>query len=65
MQLSEKLQAFFVFSIAFFESALNFEHFQKQTKKKGHASSIAEVIYSQRGVYLHPKKVFFLKTLTQ
>ena len=30
MQLSEKLQTFSPFSIAFFESALNFKHFEKK-----------------------------------
>ena len=30
MQLSEKLKTFYGFFIAFFESALNFEHFEKK-----------------------------------
>ena len=30
MQLSEKLETFSGFFIAFFESALNFEHFEKK-----------------------------------
>ena len=30
MQLSEKLKTFYQFFSAFFESALNFEHFEKK-----------------------------------
>ena len=51
MQLSQKLQTFFGIFIAFLESALNFEYFEK--KNEPHGSSICEVIDSQRGVYLH------------
>ena len=51
MQLSEKLQTFLRIFIAFLESALNFEHFEK--KNEPHGSSIFEVIESQRRVYLH------------
>ena len=51
MQLSEKLETFSGFFIAFFESALNFEHFEK--KNEPHSSSISEVIDSQRRVYLN------------
>ena len=51
MQLSEKLETCSVFFIAFLESALNFEHFEK--KNQPHSSSISEVIDSQRCVYLN------------
>ena len=51
MQLSEKLKRFYQFFIAFFESALNLEHFEK--KNEPHSSSISEVIDSQRRVYLN------------
>ena len=46
MQLSEKLKTFSKFFIACFESALNFEHFEKNNES--HSSSISEVIDSQR-----------------
>ena len=49
MQLSEKLKTFYGFSIAFSESALNFEHFEKRNEP--HSSSSSEVIDSQRRVY--------------
>ena len=48
MQLSEKLQTFSRFFIAFFESALNFEHFEKKM------SLIAQVFLK----LLTPKDVF-------
>ena len=51
MQLSENLKPFSWFFIAFFESALNFEHFEKENEP--HSSSISEVIDSQRPVYLN------------
>ena len=51
MQLSEKLATFSQFFVAFFESALNFEHFEK--KSEPHSSSISEVIDFQRRVYLN------------
>ena len=43
MQLSGKLKTFYAFFIAFLESTLNFEHFEKN---KPHSLSISEVIYS-------------------
>ena len=52
MQLSGKLTTFFRFFIAFFEFALNFEHFEEE-KNEPHSSSISEVIDSQRCVYLN------------
>ena len=51
MQLSGKLKIFSQFFIGFFESTLNFEHFEK--KNQTHSSSISEVMYSQRRVYLN------------
>ena len=51
MQLSGKLKTFSGFFIAFLESTLNFEHFEK--KNEPHSSSISEVIDSQRRVYLN------------
>ena len=50
-QLSGKLKEFSRFFIAFYESALNFEHYEK--KSQPHSSSISEVIDSQRHVYLN------------
>ena len=51
MQLSGKLETFSGLFIAFFESALNFEYFEK--KNEPPSSSIYEVIDSQRRVYLN------------
>ena len=51
MQLSEKLKIFSHISIAFLESALNFEHFEKINEP--HTSSISGVIDSQRRIYLN------------
>ena len=48
MQLSEKLETFSPFFIAFLESALNFEHFEKKM------SLIAQVFLK----LLTPKDVF-------
>ena len=63
MQLSEKQIIFSGFLIAFLESALNFEHFER--KKQPHGSSISDVNDSRRRVYLNPQKVLFVKTLWQ
>ena len=63
MQLSGKLQTFSRLFIAFLESAINFEHFEKNSEP--HASSISEVNDSQGRVFLSGLKVFFLKTLLQ
>ena len=52
MQLSQNLKKFSSFFIAFSESALNFEHFEKK-KFELHSSSISEVFDSQRRVYLN------------
>ena len=51
LQLSEKLKTFSQFFIAFLESTLNFEHFEK--KDEPHSSSIYEVTDSERHAYLN------------
>ena len=51
MQLSEKPKTFSEFFIAFLESTLNFEHFEK--KDEPHRSSISEVIDPERHAYLN------------
>ena len=51
MQLSGKLKTFSRFFIAFLESTLNFEHFEK--KDEPHSSSIYEVTDSERRAYLN------------
>ena len=51
MQLSEKPKIFSRFFIAFLESTLNLEHFEKN---EPHSSSISEVIDSERRAYLNP-----------
>ena len=63
MQLSGKLKRFFTFFLAFPESALNIQHFEK--KEKLHSSSIFEVNDSQRHVYLNAWNVLFLETFLQ
>ena len=50
MQLSEKIETFSQVCIAFFESPLNFKHFEK--KNEPHGSSISEVIDSERRAHL-------------
>ena len=50
MQLPEKLEIFSGFFIAFFESALYFEHFEK--KDAPYFPSNSEVIHSKTRVYL-------------
>ena len=51
MQLSKKLKIFCYVLIAFLESTLNFEHFEK--KKKPHSLSISEIIDSEKRSYLN------------
>ena len=51
MLLPEKLETFSAFFIAFLESYLNFEDFEQ--KDEPHGLSIAEIIHSERPVYLH------------
>ena len=51
MQLPEKLETFSPFFIAFLESSLNFEHFEK--KHEPHFPNVSGVIHSQTHAYLH------------
>ena len=61
MQLSEKLKILCSIFIAFLESTLSFNHFEK--KKELRSLSISEVIDSERRAYLNLYGVLFLKTL--
>ena len=51
LQLSKKLKTCSRFFIAFLESTLNLEHFEK--KDEPHSSSIYEVTDSERRAYLN------------
>ena len=51
LKLSEKLKTFSQCFIAFLESTLNLEHFEK--KDEPHSSSIYEVTDSERRAYLN------------
>ena len=51
MQLPKNLDAFSWFFIAFSQSSLNVDHFEK--KDEPHRSRFPEVIHSERRVYLH------------
>ena len=62
MQLSEELKILCSIFIAFLESTLSFNHFEKK-KKKLRSLSISEVIDSERRAYLNLYGVLFLKTL--
>ena len=62
MQLSEKLKILCSIFIAFLESTLSFNHFEKK-KKELRSLSISEVIDSERRAYLNLYGVLFLKTL--
>ena len=61
MQLSEKLKILCSIFIAFLESTLSFNHFEK-IKKELRSLSISEVIDSERRAYLNLYGVLFLKT---
>ena len=61
IQLPEKLERFSAFFIPFFQSALDFKHFEK--KDEPHFPRVPEIIHSQTRVYLHTKKVLSLKSL--
>ena len=52
MQSPSKLKTFSPILIAFFDSALNFEHLEKK-KNQGQSSHISEVIDSQGLAYLN------------
>ena len=62
MQLSEELKILCSIFIAFLESTLSFNHFEKK-KKELRSLSISEVIDSERRAYLNLYGVLFLKTL--
>ena len=62
MQLSEKLKILCSIFIAFLESTLSFNHFEKKKKKELRSLSISEVIDSERRAYLNLYGVLFLKT---
>ena len=62
MQLSEELKILCSIFIAFLESTLSFNHFEKK-KKELRSWSISEVIDSERRAYLNLYGVLFLKTL--
>ena len=62
MQLSEKLKILCSIFIAFLESTLSFNHFEKK-KKELRSLSISEVIDSERRAYLNLYGFLFLKTL--
>ena len=52
IQLPEKPKLFCCIFIAYWESTLNFEHFEKKTKKnEPHILRISEVIDSERHAY--------------
>ena len=53
MQLSEKQKLFCCIFIAFLESTLNCEHFEKKKKDEPHILRISEVIDSERQAYLN------------
>ena len=54
MQLSEKQKLFCCIFIAFLESTLNCEHFEKKKKEdEPHILRISEVIDSERQAYLN------------
>ena len=61
LQFSKKLKPFCRNFIAFLESTLNFEHFEK--KNESHSLSISEIVDSEKRSYLNASKVLFLKTL--
>ena len=63
MHLSKQPKLFCCFFIAFLESTLNFEHFEK--KFELHSLSISEIIDSERRGYLNAEKVLFLKILPE
>ena len=63
MQISPKLKTFSGFFIAFLESMLNLEHFQK--KDQSHSLSITEIGNCQTFSYFNVQKAIFHTTLRQ
>ena len=63
MQISRKLKIFSGSFIAFLESTLNLEYFQK--KDQSHSLSITEISNCQTGSYLKVQKAIFHTTLLE
>ena len=61
MQTSLKLKTCSQFFIAFVESTLNLEYFEK--KYQSHSSSIKEIVKCETGSYLNDEKGIFQATL--
>ena len=61
MQTSLKLKNFSRFFIAFVESTLNLEYFEK--KDQSHSLSVTEIIKCETGSYLNDEKAIFQATL--
>ena len=61
MQTSLKLKTFSRFFIAFVESTLNLEYFEK--KDQSHSLSVTEIIKCETGSYLNDEKAIFQATL--
>ena len=63
MQISQKLNAFSRFFIAFLKSTLNMEYFEKGDQS--HSLSITEIINCETGSYLNVQKAIFHATLPE
>ena len=61
MQISRKLETFSGIFIAFLESTLNLEYFERQDQS--HTLSITEIINWEIVSYLNAQKAFFHATL--
>ena len=61
MQTSLKLKTCSRFFIAFVESTLNLEYFEK--KDQSHSLSITEIVKCETGSYLNDEKAIFQATL--
>ena len=62
IQLFEKLKVFCCIFIAFLESTLSFERFEKNESP---SLSVSEIIDSKKRAYSNASKVLFLKTIWQ
>ena len=63
MQTSLKLKTCSRFYIAFLQSTLNFQYFEK--KDQSHSLSITEIVNGETGSYLNVQKVMFHATFQQ
>ena len=63
MQISQKLNAFSRFFIAFLKSTLNMEYFEKGYQS--HSLSITEIINCETGSYLNVQNAIFHATLPE